>query len=605
MDAVSLRQKLDSLATDNLRRSDGDARDDLLDTSLTLEAEARRINVPDFVAVSLLRRADILLALKRHGEAIDSLDRERLALGSLRQHDLLVSVLTKKAEAFARMKDWTNASATCEEGINLVEAYRYKVSSQYMQSAYLRFRIGLYAWGVRSAFELGHYALMLQRMELSKCRSIVRHHRQETATAEDVHQGEEPFKRVCAEIDLARERGTVSDELLMKRRTLWDLLVIGRGRERDEEAPPFDLDAVQAALTADEAILYYYWIDTLSLMIVTIDSSACAPELRSVSQDQRRALEAFTQSVLQFRSGNASSFDAVEQFAELLLPGGMSDLLAAKTRLLISPHRILHAVPFHAFRLKDGYLIERFATSYVPNLTSILLRYDTPADRRVLALGIGDYKVPGYEGKLGSLTKAEQEVESLKEVYSKADVFTGADANEHRLRQLENDGTLSQFTCLHFATHGDNVNSDTPMESHLFLRDSILDGLEIANWKLRAECVVLSACCSGQRPISGRGMQELPGDELFGLQAAFFAAGARRIVSALWPVDSRAAVPITIAFHRRYAQGASAEEALQKAVIDYIKQAGTLTRKIYYWAPFFLSAMGRPAREQPGRTRRG
>jgi hypothetical protein len=605
MDAVSLRQKLDSLATDNLRRAEGEPRDDLLDVSRTLEAEARRLNVPDFIAVSLIRRADILLALKRDREAIDVLDSARLALGRLRQHDLVVSLLAKKAEADARMKNWARASATCDEGITLVEAHRYKVSSQYMQSAYLRFRIGLYATGVRAAFELGDHALMLQRMELSKCRSIIRRHAQEPTPADAPTDSEEQFKKVCAQIDTARERGRVSDELLMKRRTLWDLLLIARARQRNEQPPPFHLGAVQAALDPDEAILYYYWIDTLSLMIVTIDRERCVPELRSVLPAQRRALEAFTHSVLQFSKGNTNAFDAVQQFADVLLPGGMSDRFAGQTRLIISPHRILHAVPFHALRLDDAYIVERFATTYVPNLSSLLAGYDAPAGRRTLAIGISDYSVPGYEGKLGSLPKAETEVESLKDVYSHVDVFTGADANEGRLRQFEHDGTLAQFTCLHFATHGENVNSDTPMESHLFLRDSILDGLEVANWTLRAECVVLSACCSGQRPISGRGMQELPGDELFGLQAAFFAAGAKKILSALWPVDSRAAVPITLAFHQHYAQGAAPEEALRQAVIGYIRNAGLLTRKIYYWAPFFLSAMGRPTRQQPGRTTRG
>jgi CHAT domain-containing protein len=605
MDAVALRQQLDSLATENLRRADGEARDDLLDASVRLEAEARRINVPDFVAVSLLRRADILLAVKRYGEALDALDRARLALGTLRQHDLLVSLLAKKADAYGRMKDWPRASSTCEEGITLVEAHRYKVSTQYMQSAYLRFRIGLYAWGVRAAFELDDHALMLQRMELSKCRSIVHRREQGPSAAEDSTHSEQQFRRVCAQIDAARERGAVPDELLMMRRTLWDLLLIARAAERDERSLPFDLAAVEAVLEADEAILYYYWLDTLSLMIVTIDGRTCVPELRSVSLEQRRALEAFTQSVLQFSKGNTNSFDAVQPFAEWLLPDGMSDRLAAKRRLIISPHRMLHALPFHALRRDDAYLIERYAVTYVPNLTSLLLGYDSIAARRTLAIGISDYNVPGYEGRLGSLPKAEKEVESLRDVYPHLDVFTGPDANEGRLRQLEHDGTLGRFTCLHFATHGENVNSDTPMESHLFLRDSILDGLEVANWKLRAECVVLSACCSGQRPISGRGMQELPGDELFGLQAAFFAAGAKRILSALWPVDSRAAVPITLVFHQHLSRGASPEEALRLAVIAYIRNAGTLTRKIYYWAPFFLSAMGRPTRPQPGRTTHG
>src|SRR6201989_1169304 len=98
MDAVYLRQQLDLLATDNLRRADGEPRDDLLTRSRTLEAEARRLNVPDFIAVSLLRRADILAALQRDRQAIESLDLARVALRGLRPHDLLVSLLTKQAQ---------------------------------------------------------------------------------------------------------------------------------------------------------------------------------------------------------------------------------------------------------------------------------------------------------------------------------------------------------------------------------------------------------------------------------------------------------------------------------------------------------------------------
>ena len=594
MDAVFLRQKLDALATDNQLRSDGESRDDLLDMSRTLEAEARRMNVPDFVAVALMRQADILAAVKRHREAIAALDLARAALGGLRQHDLLVSLLAKKADACARMNDWPTTSAVCEEGISLVEAYRYKVSTQYLQSAYLRFRIGLYSWGVRAAYELGDRALMLSRMELSKCRSLLRPN-EEPRAAEDVKTAEARFKQICTQIDAARGRGVVLDELLMKRRTLWDLLLIARSRDRHDTTAPFDLAALQASLDADETILYYYWIDPLSLMLVTIDRNGCVPEMRSVSCEQRRALEDFTQFVLTFRSGNAGAFDPVQEFAEVLLPRGMQDLVAAQKRLILSPHRMLHALPFHALRCGDAHVIERCAVTYVPNLTSMLQPYDAPERAATLAIGISDYHVPGYEA-LGSLSKAEEEVESLTAIYPAIDVLTGPNATEGRLHQLEDAGTLSQFTCLHFATHGENVNGDTPMESHLFLHDSILDGLEVANWKLRAHCVVLSACCSGQRPISGRGMQELPGDELFGLQSAFFAAGAKRILGALWPVDSRAAVPITIAFHRELARSTAPELALQRAIVGYIGQAGPLTRKIYYWAPFFLSAMGRVKR---------
>jgi CHAT domain-containing protein len=84
-------------------------------------------------------------------------------------------------------------------------------------------------------------------------------------------------------------------------------------------------------------------------------------------------------------------------------------------------------------------------------------------------------------------------------------------------------------SCLHFSTHGDNIIVDRPMESRFYLQDSLLDGLELANLRLGADTVVLSACCSGHRSIAGRGLNELQGDDLFGLQAAFFRAGANYV----------------------------------------------------------------------------
>jgi CHAT domain-containing protein len=133
------------------------------------------------------------------------------------------------------------------------------------------------------------------------------------------------------------------------------------------------------------------------------------------------------------------------------------------------------------------------------------------------------------------------------------------------------------------------------MESRLFLRDTVLDGLEIANWRLDAQLVVLSACCSGQRAIEGRGLkEELPGDDMFGLQAAFFAAGAKQVLGSLWPVDSAAAREIMVAFHRHLAAREAPDLALQAAIVGYLSSARPARlRKLYYWAPFFLSALGR------------
>lgn len=595
MDGYNLYLKLARLESDNLSRVHGEPRDDLLKKVAAAEHEARRLKNAELIAISLMRRADILMSLGRDEVAVDALEKARQELGDSRQPDLAVFILGMLAEAHAHREDWQTVSTVCDEGIKLVESYRYKTSGQYLQSAYLRFRIGLYTLGVRAAYELselGDYRLMVERAELSKSRLTLLHPMREVTG--DVAPLEQEFRAVCEQIDSARAqaRGEAPEELLLKRRTLWDLLLMRRYHGvTGESIPKFSLEAVQAALCEDEAIVYYYWLDKNALLIVTIDQQHIIPELRLINQPQRVELEAFTQFVLKLQS-SSGYLDKVQSFSSLLLPQEATSLLDKKQRLLFSPHRLLHAIPFHALKWQDDFLIQRFAITYIPNLTSLLFRYSPAERQRVLALGICDYQVPGQ--KLTNLKEAEEEVKDLESLYGKALILIkGADATEGRLQQLDREGELEKFTCLHLAVHGDNIQSDTPMESRLFLRDTILEGLEIANWKLNANLIVLSACCSGQRPISGRGMDELPGDDLFGLQAAFFAAGAKRTICSLWPVESSVARSMTVRFHGYIANGLQPELALQAAVIDYLKTAGTQKRKVYYWAPFFLSAMGR------------
>jgi CHAT domain-containing protein len=296
--------------------------------------------------------------------------------------------------------------------------------------------------------------------------------------------------------------------------------------------------------------------------------------------------------------GYRTYFDRLAQFSPLLLPPEIISRLAGIRRLLISPHRVLHALPFHAlpWDAEHRYVIERFAVTYVPNLRSMLMTYEKPAMPSLLALGIGDHRIAGRDPS--PLPEVDTELEQLQEQWRKRGIkyfcLVGAQASRNRIGALARNGSLSQFTALHIATHGQNVNSDTPMESYLYLYDSIIDGLEIANWQLNAELVVLSACSSGQRAIEDQRRFDLPGDDLFGLQAAFFGAGARRVIGSLWPVLSSAAQTIMTGLHGHLTEGQSPEMALRSAILDYLRRARVKDRSPFYWAPFFLSAVARP-----------
>lgn len=598
MDGVYLTQDIDALDA-ALKNSEGDG---LLELSEEIEGEARRLAIPELLAKARLQRARVLLASGRPRQAIQPLVEARQALGNLRQHDLAVSVLAALAEAQAALRDWRAVSETCEAGLALVEAHRYSVNAQYLQSAYLRSRIGLYTHAVRAAFENREYERMLRCAELSKCRSVLRTQRRASAQSGAETKTERAFRAACEEIDAAHaeNRGEEAVQtLLAKRRNLWDLLLIERSRSAEEALPQIRLQDAQAALADDEAALYYYWAGERDLLIAAIAKDALSVEMARVSREQFETLRKCAERVLATSNPGAPEFaeclDEIDALAGVLLPRAIADAVRKKSRLLISPHRMLHGVPFHALAWDGGYLIERFAVTYIPNLTCLLAPHVAPKPPRLLALGIAEYRIRGV--LLPPLADTESEVAHLEDLYSAkgvaATALRGPEVVEDRLRKMEREGQLGAFTILHMATHGFNVSADTPMESHLFLYDSLLDGLDIANWRLRADLVVLSACCSGQRAIAGRGMEELPGDDLFGLQAAFFAAGARQVLGSLWPVHSQVAYQMMTAFHRFLLDGQPSERSLQSAVLEHLATAGPRTRKRPYWAPFFLCAAGR------------
>ena len=358
---------------------------------------------------------------------------------------------------------------------------------------------------------------------------------------------------------------------------------------------------MRAVLAEDEALLYYYWVNREDLLVVAIGRRAFFAQIVSIDREKLDACSAEI-----FTAGNCDSvafqthLNELEMFAQRLLPPEIREVLQDKGRLIISPHRALHAIPFQALPWNEEgqHLIDRFSLTYVPNLTCLLTSYVPSARRNLLALGIDRFSINLDGCKVSDLEEAEAEVTDLQALYQSrghaAKTCRGADANELGLHDLDERGALGGFTTLHFATHGVNVNSDTPMESFIILHDSSLDGLEIANWRLNAELVVLSACSSGQRAIAGRGMDELPGDDLFGLQAAFFATGAKCVLGSLWPVRTNVARTIMTAFHRFLLDGHAPDVALQKATLEYLRRAGPRTRQSRYWAPFFVSNVGRP-----------
>ena len=437
-----------------------------------------------------------------------------------------------------------------------------------------------------------HGGALLARAELSKCRGLIGRTSTAPVSGQQLQDAERQFADICKRVNSS----PASDPMLLdRRRVLWDLLEIQRARARGASATPaFSLAQVQAALATDEAVIYHYWLDATTLLSVALNRDMHRSHLTTHDPATVKALRDYAHYVLNYKRESPQSWleKGIVRHAGRLLPETLAPVLEGKRRLIISPHRMLHSIPYHVLPWgQHRHLIQGFAISYAPNLTSLLIRHAPPIPRRVFAVGVRDYHVPGLS--LSPLPAALADVAAAKSAWSQEGIpvttLPEEKATEAELELLATSGELARFSHLHFAVHGANVEGDTPMESRLYLRDSALDGLEISRWRLNAELVVLGACYSGQRPFAGRHLDELPGDDMFGLAAAFFAAGARRMLGALWMADDATAARVNAAIHHDLARGAAPEIALQSA------QAAEITRgsTVYAWAPYFLSTLGR------------
>jgi len=134
---------------------------------------------------------------------------------------------------------------------------------------------------------------------------------------------------------------------------------------------------------------------------------------------------------------------------------------------------------------------------------------------------------------------------------------------------------------LHFGTHATLDPDDRPgLHGALLLTGGDLTAAEIAQMKLDADLVVLSACDTGQGRIAA--------DGLLGLSRAFLLAGVPRVIATLWPIDDRA-TPILMGDFYDHRDTRGAAGALRQAMLTTIA-AGYPEPK--QWAAFALIGHG-------------
>src|SRR5262249_26851082 len=153
-------------------------------------------------------------------------------------------------------------------------------------------------------------------------------------------------------------------------------------------------------------------------------------------------------------------------------------------------------------------------------------------------------------------------------LFKKSQVFVGKEATEDRYKRL-----APHFDLIHLATHG-LADDAQPLYSFLLLspsenprsgNDGLLQACEIAEQKLKARLVVLSASDTGYGRLS-------KGEGVLGLASRFLQAGARAAMVSLWWVEGESTALLMPVFYRNLAAGMEMAEALRAAKRTLLRQ---------------------------------
>ncbi len=466
-----------------------------------------------------------------------------------------------------------------------------------------------------------HFKLMLRNGNVARALQIIERVRGR-AIAASLQVRPTPNKASPAEVQIEDAISDVQIELMRAqsktgRSGLLDrLLVLERelGLIRNERAlfedkllnRPATLKAIQASLHEDEALLEYVLAEPQAFCISVSHEQASI----TVLPEGKRAIEQLTNAYLsKVRDKESAPELAKRLYSTLISP---LSLTLETSRLIVVPDGRLHLLSFDALMDPSGqYLIESKTVTYTTSASVFrLLRRRRPVHtptRDLLAVGDVLYRnepnavlasagisrrlMRGlydlFDAHLSDLPATREEVLTIsKETGRDSTILLGAKATEATFKAEP----LEDFKVLHLAVHG-VADVEFPDRAALVLgrdpgskEDGLLQSREIAELRLNADLVTLSACDSAIGKLEGEaGMDNL--------EEAFFIAGAQAVVASLWSADDTVTGRLMGQFYKHLADGRDKAAALREAKLDLLHKYGNGTPP-FYWAGFVLAGEG-------------
>ena len=243
-------------------------------------------------------------------------------------------------------------------------------------------------------------------------------------------------------------------------------------------------------------------------------------------------------------------------------------------KLILIPHRYLHLFPLHALPVSsenwqrfhpnnqncplNPCLVDCFdhGVSYAPScqLLHQVQKYKRGKFERFFAI----------QNPTNDLTAAEMEVQSIKKIFRRPEIFAKQDAKkgEKSESKLEIAEKVADSHHLFFSCHG-SFDPNDPLQSGLELADDTLTLEEIIGYFNLSQCslVTLSACETGRVQLDNT-------DEYISLTSGFLLAGSPSLYVSLWSVNAfSTAILLIKTYENLYHQPGKFALALSQAQI--------------------------------------
>jgi len=394
--------------------------------------------------------------------------------------------------------------------------------------------------------------------------------------------------KLMAARSTAQERN-IRDQIFMAEQARWVTPDVSILKARAHTL--IELDRVERSLSPSSLVLEYVLADPQSYCLAISHSGSRLVPL--AGKDQINALiMAYLKAVRQ----KEPAHDEGRRLYDVLLRP-INEVAKAET-LVVIPDGPLHLVPVEGLVDESArYVVETHTVVYEPSATSFYLLDQEKDHPRTFAhdlLGVGGVPYDpkqltevavtrGYDPKeLANLPASKEEVLAAEAaIHNPSDtLLLGSSATESQFKHSE----LAKYRLIHLAVHG-YANTTNPDDSALILLpggadDGFLRASEIVQLRLHADLVILSACDTAIGPIQGE-------EGIAALSRAFLLAGAKAVVSTLWPIQDASSLVIMKNFYRHLAANEPAAKALTEAKRDTLREFAPAATP-YHWAGFIF-----------------